>query len=202
MNAPSKLPKNLPLLIMYWLPRLAYLQLLWFLSVLPCLTLVTATRTLIDSLIYCQGQEVSMHELKQVYGRSFLFYWHKKGKLDRVYNLYLLLLLIDSAILGHLQTGVGAILFYALLWLIWLGILFAIHQALLRKGNYPESGFLYILYLLGKHPLQLLLHLMVPFVIFTILFFTGKGYLFLIGVSGFFWLNIQIAKRHLALYLS
>ena len=70
-NVALKISKNLPLSFIYWLPRLVYLQLLWFLAVLPVITLVTASRAILDSLTLCQKQETPLNHMAKIYKNFF-----------------------------------------------------------------------------------------------------------------------------------
>jgi len=148
-NVALKISKNLPLSFIYWLPRLVYLQLLWFLAVLPVVTLITASRAILDSLVLCQQQEMSLNNVGKTYKTFFLKRLQTYFKLDIVYEGYFLLMLADGAIFWQLGTSIGNIIFYAVILTVWLSILVFIYQTLLSK---TKISFLYSFYILCKKP--------------------------------------------------
>lgn len=191
-----RLSENLPLSFIYWLPRLAYLQLLWFLSVLPVITLVTASRTLLDSLVNCQQQETSLNTIFKIYKLNFMKRLQTNVKIDIVYGLYFLFMLIDSGIFWQLHNPAGHVFFYTVILISWFSVLIFIYQTLASKQRLVNASFLYSFYILCKRPGLIFLHIVLPMVSFICLFFIGGIYLCLAGASGFFWLNMKIAQKN------
>lgn len=195
-NTALKLSKDLPLSFIYWLPRLVYLQLLWFLSVLPIITLATASRALLDSLVDCQQQETSLNAIYEIYKSNFKMRFLRKIKLDMVYGLYFLFMFIDSFIFWHWHNSVGNISFYVVTLVIWFTTLIFIYQTLASKQKKASVSFLYSFYVFFKKPWLVFLHTALPLFSFICLFFVGGAYLCLAGASGFFWLNMKIAQKN------
>ncbi|WP_165005509.1 DUF624 domain-containing protein [Enterococcus sp. ZJ1668] len=165
-----------------WIPRLAGLQLLWFVSVLPLLTIGSASRAVIHVIYRYKMQEEGLHLFSSFFSEgyhSFKKYW----KQDLLFSTYFWLLLIDSRIFHYLGGGVALSLMYATVILIFLSVIVFFYKVLLQLETSSKVTALLAFVQLFRFPKLVLAHFLGTIGLLVILSWLGPIYLFVLGMS-------------------
>ncbi|EPI00991.1 hypothetical protein D920_00600 [Enterococcus faecalis 13-SD-W-01] len=172
------------------IPKLAGLQILWFIASLPLFTVFSATRTLTERLSY-MGKQIEEEPT------SFFFdfrqnvqkYWKK----DVLLSIYLLLLLIDRQIFLQMNTHIGAVLMSAATVLCLMSVVLFVYHVLCTLEN-EKQKFLVSFVLFWRSPLFVCASFASIAVCTLFLRFVGPVYFMLLGVS--LPIYAQIALKH------
>lgn len=169
------------LMIIEWLPLLIVLQLLWFVSSLPLLTIGSASRTVIHTIyFYRQKRETRISSL---FWKEFRYNLATYSKRDMLSSLYFLLLIIDRSIFAHWGGELGYVLMSASWVLLYLSAIVFIYRTMVQLDSQKVISRVTALFLFFHHWQRALLHLLGTLVILLFFLIVGPIYLLLVGIS-------------------
>lgn len=179
----------------YWVPKLLAIQFIWLLFSLPCLTLGTATRAAICTLL--EIQKSAEETIWQIFTRFFKFFFAQNKGYDLLRSSYFIFLLIDTLIFWQLNQPIFRVLMYAFILLLFLSMQFFIYQTLVFWQMEKRVSLFYAFYLFCRSFGMVMLHVLTTILFALFFMFFGTGYFLLIGVSGYFLLQLKIAQTAL-----
>jgi hypothetical protein len=166
--------------LLVFIPKLAGLQILWFIASLPLFTLFSATRTLTERLYRLEKS------LDQEESTSFFFDFRQNVRMfwkqDGLLSVYLLLLLADRQIFIRMGTQAGAVLMSAATVLCLMSIVLFIYHVLCTLEN-GRQKFWVSFVLFWRSPLFVFASFASIAVCMLFLRFVGPVYFLLLSVS-------------------